>query len=1165
MTENPSADNAIEPLSGGTAAKPKIVAAHKPSHKASGKPSGKRSKGWSYWPRRIGYRLFRLSGELTAIVLGLAIFWFFALNVLLTQQSVDISAFKPNAQMWFSEAFNGSDAQIGEMELAWLPASNNIVFTAANVAITDKDGNQINTIPSMQTEIPLSAAAKGALMPERLMIDGGAVTWLRGNDGGVIAGLGTPDTVGRLGPVWRGGGGEAAARPDVSGIKTLKVTNATAYFVDDSDGLELTLKDTNIDFTHGAELITVDMTSKLRKDAVSIPLDFKMRASPNVKSYTIDLTAVGLNPSVISPKRGRFAGLKTLNTSLDIKAVVKVDEAVGLETADVDLTAGKGQMEFGGQTARFDYGRFKAKLTADSQIMEVLDIAFKSPKVSFAGTGQFSELGALTDGNINSSPVFDLKLTDVNVDQTPQFEAPLLLKALNTSGRLDFDSRRLDLDNLTADFGTYKLSMQGAAQQTPQGEWESIVLNGGATGTLSHKDLLAIWPVKFADGARRWLERSILRATLHNLEFRADFPQEVLSGASLPSNENVDLTFDLTGGDVRYISTMTPYTNTSGRGIVRGNSARFEALGGSIGNVTVKSAIADIPRLQPKGGDLNIKVIGEGAAPDLIGLIDEKPFEYASKYGVNPKDFSGTGQIEVNVTRPMLVNFDRNRIKYGVTGKFENVSAPFSIGPHKLKNGFVTMTVDGKSMTVKGPVNIGPWQADLNWQETFDYGATPTRYKVQGRMDRDTLDGLGIGFREYFDGEIGLSVDAIGTGLDLTSAMLTADLTDTSMHIGEYWRKEKGSQGQFTGELKRQPSGGVLFEDMTITAPGFDVRGRVELAQNFRLLDLDLKRANIEGFIEAGVQAKPDELDEKLSVFVTGKYLDLSPFVTRAFQNTEGSGFDVPILLTAGLEKLALNEAYIIENANMLFAHNGEGVTNARLAGRTGDGDFKVDMLTQAENAVRNVTVDIPNASEAAFAFLGLDNITGGRLQINAQLPPVGVKGALNGVADLEDFKLVEAPILAQMLSIASLQGIFDTLGGEGLNFEEFIVPFSWEEGALNIRNARVSGPALGMTGNGEIRLTDRSLDLDGALVPAYTANSMLGDIPVIGDIFVGKKGEGIFALSYTVKGSFNRTQIAVNPLSALTPGFLRGIFRTKRDKLPEGVVAEIEAVVPEE
>ena len=207
----------------------------------------------------------------------------------------------------------------------------------------------------------------------------------------------------------------------------------------------------------------------------------------------------------------------------------------------------------------------------------------------------------------------------------------------------------------------------------------------------------------------------------------------------------------------------------------------FEAIGGRIGNIQVESAIADIPRLQPIGGDLKVKVIGQGMTSDLMGLIDEKPFEFARKYGVKPEDFAGTGKVEVNVTRPLLEFFDRNRIKYAVTGHFENATAPFSLGPHKLKNGFVSMVVDSQGMTVKGPVNIGPWQADLNWQETFDYGATPTRYRVEGRMGRDTLDGFGLGFREYFDGDIDVSVDALGTGLDLSSAQITANLTETSM------------------------------------------------------------------------------------------------------------------------------------------------------------------------------------------------------------------------------------------------------------------------------------------------------------------------------------------------------------------------------------------------
>ena len=101
------------------------------------------------------------------------------------------------------------------------------------------------------------------------------------------------------------------------------------------------------------------------------------------------------------------------------------------------------------------------------------------------------------------------------------------------------------------------------------------------------------------------------------------------------------------------------------------------------------------------------------------------------------------------------------------------------------------------------------------------------------------------------------------------------------------------------------------------------------------------------------------------------------------------------------------------------------------------------------------------------------------------------------------------------------------------------------------------------MTGNGEIHFGSRKLDLDGVLVPAYNTNSFLGSIPLIGDIVVGKKGEGIFALNYTVKGPFDSALVAVNPLSALTPGFLRGIFAKQRDDLPEQLRDQIESVRP--
>ena len=104
----------------------------------------------------------------------------------------------------------------------------------------------------------------------------------------------------------------------------------------------------------------------------------------------------------------------------------------------------------------------------------------------------------------------------------------------------------------------------------------------------------------------------------------------------------------------------------------------------------------------------------------------------------------------------------------------------------------------------------------------------------------------------------------------------------------------------------------------------------------------------------------------------------------------------------------------------------------------------------------------------------------------------------------------------------------------------------------MKLREARASGPALGLTAGGNLNFSSKSVDLNGVLVPSYSVNSVLGDVPLLGDIIVGKKGEGMFALNYDVKGEFSKTQVSVNPLSALTPGFLRRIFDTEREDIVE-------------
>jgi hypothetical protein len=66
---------------------------------------------------------------------------------------------------------------------------------------------------------------------------------------------------------------------------------------------------------------------------------------------------------------------------------------------------------------------------------------------------------------------------------------------------------------------------------------------------------------------------------------------------------------------------------------------------------------------------------------------------------------------------------------------------------------------------------------------------------------------------------------------------------------------------------------------------------------------------------------------------------------------------------------------------------------------------------------------------------------------------------------------------------------------------------------------------------------------MTGSFMPLNTINNAVEAIPLIGDILTWGGNESIIAMDYAVRGKFDNLNITVNPLSTLTPGFLRGIF----------------------
>ncbi len=144
-----------------------------------------------------------------------------------------------------------------------------------------------------------------------------------------------------------------------------------------------------------------------------------------------------------------------------------------------------------------------------------------------------------------------------------------------------------------------------------------------------------------------------------------------------------------------------------------------------------------------------------------------------------------------------------------------------------------------------------------------------------------------------------------------------------------------------------------------------------------------------------------------------------------------------------------------------------------------------------------------------------------------------------NSLLNIENFKLQEIPILAKLLTLASLQGISDLLTGEGVRFTDFEMKFSNQKQLMTIEEIYAIGPAISILMDGYIE-SKKLISLRGTLVPASTINRTIASIPLIGNILVGKKtGEGVFGVSFKIKGQPKDLKTTVNPIKTLTPRFI--------------------------
>jgi hypothetical protein len=193
----------------------------------------------------------------------------------------------------------------------------------------------------------------------------------------------------------------------------------------------------------------------------------------------------------------------------------------------------------------------------------------------------------------------------------------------------------------------------------------------------------------------------------------------------------------------------------------------------------------------------------------------------------------------------------------------------------------------------------------------------------------------------------------------------------------------------------------------------------------------------------------------------------------------------------------------------------------------------------------RRLLADAADAGQL-FKLVGFyPNARGGLMNLEVNLDGQGAADR-TGTLWARKFTVLGDPIVNEMVMNAEGVQTKQRRAGARQQFEFDImrIPFSVGHGQFVVRDGAISGPFEGATIRGKVDFRAQTIDMGGTYVGGTGLLSALAPIPLIGPLVVGPRGEGVFGITYAIKGSMAKPEVIANPLSLITPGIFREIFQ---------------------
>jgi hypothetical protein len=1005
-----------------------------------------------------------------------------------------------------------------------------------DVGIRDASGLQLGQLNGVEGGFRLGPALMGRFEPSVLRLQGGQVTLRRFSDGGFALSLGQElGSVGNLASVldsldavFNTGPLEGTGRVEASDLTITLEDARSGRIWQVTDGqMEIVPRERVIDtivrfdvFNQTEELASTEFSFRSDRETseASLAARFENAAARDIAAQSPALAFLSVIDAPISG---------ALRSSIDINGTIS--ELVGV----MEIGEGALSPEPGAQPAKFDGGKI------------YIDFDPVRQRIDFQGAKMESELGmAQAEGHVYldefrggwpNSLIGQLELTGARVDPGEFLSAPLHIDRGVADLRVRLNPFTIDIGQAVMFRGEHRYEVSGTLGAEPEG-WR-IALDGHMA-QAGRDEALLLWPTTVEPVSRAWVTRNVTggeifdatfawrKAPGERLKMTGTFGLRAARVEALPDFPAVDL-------GIGYVTIM-PEAFT-----VTAEAAGIVAPDGSL--MALDGLSYQIPHTGAKPETARVHLEVAGPVRGALSLLDLPPFNVLEGSGFGPDMARGQVAARGRISFPLVEGeLPMEAVRYSISGALSDISSDVIVPERLLIADALTLEARDTGIEISGPVRIGQAQAVGVWRLPLDKGrggvsvvegTIEINQRTLAEFGLDALEGMMTGSTRG-----AFALDLSGDGPPLLE--LTSDLGGLTMSIpGTGWSKPARATGALS--LTARLGDRAEITALSLEAPGLEAGGTVTTVEGGGLGEARFDRVKLGGWLDAPVVLTGRGANQPIAISVPGGSIDM-----RRAQLDTGSDGNTPAgprqPLTLALDRLIVSEGITINDlrADLDLAGGMSGTFTGRVAA---DGPIRGTIAQSREgSAFRIMSAEAGNVLRGAGVFR---TARGGDLELI--LAPVKGAGTYEGEFTINDTRIIDAPAMAELLSAVSVVGLLDQLQGEGIRFSEVRGRFRLDPKAMTLYHASAIGASMGVSLDGYYDLVDDQIDMQGVLSPLYLLNSL-------GRIFSARDGEGLVGFNFTLKGDVEDPEVGVNPLSILTPGVFREIFRRPPPEAPK-------------